>query len=275
MTIIPTIQTARLRLDSFAAADIPALAAILGEPEVTKGITADGSTPERCRAAAERRIGWHNGAWAAHGYGVWAMRQRGVDSADGAGDRLIGWCGFAPPDIGDDPEIVYGLAPQVWRRGLAREAAIAAIEWLFATRDVAGVSAVVFGRINPASSALLARLGLSPRGTMAMVDFMPDLALAREVLAYELWRLREGPAADPTRLLFEAPHKGGQFATLFPAEVGAHAQAFVESATARAKLAGQDPAAVARRVRDAFAQGVAAPWLDWHHLTRAAWRHAA
>lgn len=265
MTPIPTLATARLRLDAFGAADIPALAAILAEPEVTKCITADGSTPERCRAAAAKRIAWHNGAWAEFGYGVWAVRE----TATGA---LAGWCGFVPPDIGSDPEILYGLAPQVWRRGLAREAAVAAIDWLLAERGTDGVSAVVFGRLNPASTGLLARLGLSLRGTMAMADFMPDPGLARDVLDYEVWRLRAGRATDTTRLLFEAPHKGGQIATLFPAEIATREQAFVDAARDRADFAAIDPAIVERRVREAFAQGLAEPWLDWHHLAGDAWR---
>lgn len=268
VTAIPILATPRLQLGAFGPADAPALAAILAEPEVTKCITADGSTPERCRAAAEKRIAWHNGAWDAHGYGIWALRpQGGADAGD-----LIGWCGFVPPDIGGDPEILYGLAPRHWRRGLAREAAIAAIDWLFAERGSQGVTAVVFGRLNPASTGLLARLGLTPRGTMAMADFLPDLQLAREVLDYELWRLGHGRCADAVRLLFEAPHKGGQIATLFPAEIAAREQAFVDAAIGRADFAAIDPAVLARRVRDAFAQGMAEPWLDWHHLARHAWR---
>ena len=52
MATIPIITTERLRLDAFSDADIGALAAILAEPDVTKTITANGSTPEKCRASA-------------------------------------------------------------------------------------------------------------------------------------------------------------------------------------------------------------------------------
>src|SRR3546814_8022323 len=56
MAAIPVVTTPRLRFEAFTEADIPALAAILAEPEVTKNITANGSTPERCRASAAARI---------------------------------------------------------------------------------------------------------------------------------------------------------------------------------------------------------------------------
>lgn len=268
----PIVTTARLRLEPFTEADIPALADILAEPEVTKNITADGSTPERCRASAAYRIEKHNQAWAARGYGVWAVRAQ--DPAAGPAGALLGWCGFAEPDIGDDPEILYGLAPHCWDRGLAQEAARSAIGWLFSATPQAGVSAVIFGRLNPVSAAIAGRLGMRWRGTMSMPDFLPDRALAREVLDYEIWRLGHGRAADLDTLLFQAPYKGGQIATLGlgdPAEVE---QAFCDAAARRGDMAKIDGAELDGRVRAAFRQGMAEPHLDWYHLARADWRPA-
>jgi RimJ/RimL family protein N-acetyltransferase len=264
MTRPAQIDTDRLRLRPFAEDDAPALAAILAEPEVTKNITANGSTPERCLAAARHRIGWHNRAWSERGYGVWAVTAR-----DG---ELIGWCGFAAPDIGDDPEILYGLAPRHWRKGLAREAARAAIGWLFAETAAGGVSAVIFGRLNPASVALIGRLGLTKRGTMAMPDFMPDLDLARDVLEYEVWRLGRGATGDADALLFQAPHKGGQFATLGIGDADEIEARFRDAARGRADYAAIPQAQLDARVRDAFRQGMAEPFLDWYHLLRGEWR---
>lgn len=265
MTAIPILTTERLRLDAFGDADIGALAAILAEPDVAKGITANGSTPEKCRASARHRIGWHNASWAERGYGVWAVRARPDDAP-------IGWCGFAAPDIGADPEILYGLAPHCWGRGLAREMATAAIDWLFDETPHRGVSAVIFGRINPASAALVGKLGMSKRGTMAMSAFLPDLALARDVLEYEIWRLGHGRTRDAEALLFQAPYKGGQIASLKIADLVAVEQLFCDAAQTRAEFAAFDPAQTERRVRDAFRQGVAEPTLDWYHLQRETWR---
>jgi RimJ/RimL family protein N-acetyltransferase len=263
MATVPTLTTERLRLDAFGDADIGALAAILAEPDVAKNITTNGSTPEKCRASAKQRIGWHNASWGERGYGVWAVR---------SDDALIGWCGFAAPDIGEDPEILYGLAPKVWGRGLAQEMVRAAIGWLFAETPSAGVSAVIFGRLNPVSAAIAGKLGMTKRGTMAMTDFLPDRALARDVLEYEIWRLGHGSTRDADALLFQAPYKGGQIASLGIADPVAVEQLFCDAARDRSEFASFDRAQTERRVRDAFRQGVAEPFLDWYHLKRNDWR---
>jgi RimJ/RimL family protein N-acetyltransferase len=266
-TRVPTVSTPRLRLDAFAAADIPALAAILAEPEVTKCITADGSTPARAQASAAHRIGWHNAAWDNHGFGVWAIRARESEVAPPG--TLLGWCGFVPPDIGSDPEILYGLAPQVWQRGLAREAATGAIDWLFAETAAQGASAVVFHRLNPASLGLLGKLGFGPRGRMAMAAFLPDLKLAQSVLEYELWRLGHGKCADLETLLFQAPHKAGQIASLFPDEIAQWELACCNAGRSREDVGLLTPTEATAHIRAAFQQGLAEPWLEWLHLPRA------
>lgn len=265
MITIPILSTERLRLDAFSDADIGALAAILGEPDVAKTITANASTLEKCRASARHRVGWHNASWGERGYGVWAVRARG-DNA------LFGWCGFAAPDIGADPEILYGLAPDCWGKGLAQEAVRAAIDWLFAETPHQGVSAVIFRRINLVSVAIAGKLGMAKRGTMAMNVFLPDLALARDVLEYEIWRLGHGRTRDAEALLFQAPYKGGQTASLRLADLVAVEQLFCDAARARAEFAPFDRAQTERRVRDAFRQSVSEPTLDWYHLERENWR---
>jgi RimJ/RimL family protein N-acetyltransferase len=267
---IPVITTKRLRLDAFTNADISALAEILAEPEVTKNITANASTADRSRASAAHRIGWHNANWDERGYGVWAVRARsGIATPAGA---LIGWCGFAVPDIGEDPEILYGLAPQCWGQGLAQEAVRAAIDWLFAATPHEGVSAVIFGRINPVSAAIAGKLGMTKRGTMAMPDFLPDLTLARDVLDYEIWRLGHGHADDADKLLFQAPYKGGQITSLKFVDPTGVEQAFCDAARGREEYTAMTPAELDRRVQHAFRQGMAEPYLDWYHLRRADWR---
>jgi hypothetical protein len=124
------------------------------------------------------------------------------------------------------------------------------------------------------SIALIGKLGMTWHGTMSMPDFLPDRELARDVLEYEIWRLASGTTRDHEALLFQAPHKGGQLATLFgdPEDVE---RAFCDAARGRSDYATIDPAALETRVRAAFRQGMAEPYLDWYHLPRAAWRPAA
>ena len=266
----PTISTARVCLTPFSQADIPALADILSEPDVTKTITANGSTRERCLASAEQRIAWHNSSWRALGYGTWAIRDRRETA--GSSPALLGWCGFAEPDIGEDPEILYGLAPASWGRGLATEAARAAIDWLFATTEASGISAVIFARINPASVAIVDKLGLSRRGTMSMPDFISSESMAKDVLDYEIWRLKEGNFRDAEALLFEAPYKAGQLASLELIPHEPVEQALCDAALDRDEFSVMGRPELERRVRDAFRHGMAEPELDWYHMPRERWR---
>ena len=141
----------RLRYERFQSNDANALVRLLADPEITRNITANGSTSERCLASARRRIGWHNRYWKSRGYGVWALRARDPNFAPQ--NVLIGWCGFVPPE-GDEnePEILYGLARDFRKMGLAFEAAIHTIAWLYENTECSGVAAVIF-RIEPYSPA--------------------------------------------------------------------------------------------------------------------------
>lgn len=273
---IPTLAVKRVVLTAFRETDIPALAAILREPEVAKGIMTHGATPARARRSAAERIAWHNATWPTHGYGIWALRLAPRQAGDEIGRKrqarrrlapepgaLIGWCGFTKPDLGQEPELLYGLHPQYWHQGLAAEAAGAALAWLFATTRHQGAAAVIFGRINPASTTLIQHLGFERKGRLAMSDFMANRTLARDIIDYETWRLGKSKTSDPLRLLFEAPFKVGQIASLFPAERQTIADGLRTAASARRDLPDLDPVERMLRVRDAFEQGLAQPWLDW------------
>ena len=268
-TNVPPPSTERLCFARFTEDDCGDLARLLADPEITRMITANASGPERCLVSARKRIGWHNGSWDDKGYGVWALRGR---TADGRPEpRVIGWCGFAPPDLTDhDPEILYGLSRDFWGRGLATEAARAAIDWLFRNTDYGGVSAVILGRLNPASGRTAEKLGMVLSGTMSMEDFLSTPELARDVLAYEIWRLREGDCLDPEALLFQAPYKAGQIASLGlrdPAEIEA---VLCDAARARGAFDHWATAELEQRVRGAFQEGLAEAQMDVYHLPRPA-----
>lgn len=268
MPTIPRLATARLRLTPFVETDIPALAAILKFPEVAKGILTDGSTPARARRHAARRIQWHNLTWSTHGYGIWAIRQRAPGHMDDGDDDTqrgpcIGWCGITRADLGLEPELLYGLHPDFWHRGLATEATRAALDWLFTTTPHLAATAVIFGRINPPSTALVQRLGFQNHGRFPVADFMADRDLAREVIAFETWRLQKSKTSDKARLLFDAAHKTGQIASLFPDDQARIAAAVTEAASARADLPSTDTKDRETRARAAFDQGLSEPWLDW------------
>ena len=188
-------ETTRLAFTRFCDSDAAELAELLRDPEITRTITANAATPQKRAACARHRIAWHNGAWDTRGYGVWALRAKDLPAKQA--ERLIGWCGFTEPDVGEDPEILYGLARDCWGRGLASEAAAASIDWLFAHTKAGDVSALIMARLNPGSLKVTERLGFTRRGTMSFADFLPDPVLAEDVLDYEIWRLGIGETLDP------------------------------------------------------------------------------
>ena len=138
----------RLKYDRFDESDVPALAALLADPSITRNITANGSTRERCLASAGKRIDWHNSTWDEFGYGVWALRA--CEPALAPADLLLGWCGFIPPDDDEpDPEILYAIRDDYRGQGFASEAAKHAISWLFNNTSYRGITAVISTPLNP------------------------------------------------------------------------------------------------------------------------------
>jgi len=265
---VPLLTTPRLRLEAFTETDAPALAKILAEPDVSRTITANASTPERCLTTATFRIGWHNASWK-HGYGVWAVKSR--DTALAPEGELLGRRGFAAPDIGEDPEILYGVRLDCWGLGIAQEVSRAAIDWLFATTAYAGVSAVIFGRLNPVSVRVVEKFGMQRRGSMPMADFLPDKDMARDVLEYEIWRLEHARTSNVPTQLFEAPFKGGQIVSLGFADKDRIERDFCHAARVRSDCASIAPDVLQQQVTEAFREGLAMPHVDWYHLERATW----
>jgi RimJ/RimL family protein N-acetyltransferase len=92
-----------------------------------------------------------------HGFGFWGLRER---------DRkeLIGFCGLRTVEPGDDVEILYGIAPPLWGRGYATEAARALLAWAFRetgrTKIFAGADAG-----NRASLRVMEKIGMRYHGT--------------------------------------------------------------------------------------------------------------
>jgi [ribosomal protein S5]-alanine N-acetyltransferase len=107
------IETARLRLRPCVESDIDALYRLWTDPDVRRYLW-DGVVITREQAAEV--VGASAESFGAHGFGQWVILARG-------GGELIGFCGLRhfgePPEV----EVLYGLAPQFWGRGLATEAA--------------------------------------------------------------------------------------------------------------------------------------------------------
>ena len=141
-------STPRLDLAPIGMSDSASLLHVFRDADVRrylldgKQVSADWVTAEI--RASERRF-------ASGGGGLWAVRLRGDPS-------VIGFAGFREFFEPPDPQLLYGLLPELWGKGLATEAATAACRFAFETLGWTEVRAAI-DVPNTASGAVLARLG--------------------------------------------------------------------------------------------------------------------
>lgn len=141
-------HTPRLDLAPIGKSDSASLLRVFRDADVRrylldgKLVSADWVTAEI--RASEQRFGSGGG-------GLWAVRRR-------AEPLVIGFVGFReffePPEL----QLLYGLLPAHWGRGLATEAATAACRFAFETLGWTEVRAAI-DVPNTASGAVLERLG--------------------------------------------------------------------------------------------------------------------
>ena len=145
-----TIETERLRLRPLSADDADEIHRLWAEPGVRRYLWDDEVIPpERARAVVEESVA----AFESRGLGLWAVRSRG-------GEELIGFCGFwffhDPPRL----ELLYGIAPALWNRGLATEAARAMLDYGFGQLSFERIEAST-DAANAASVRVMERIGMS------------------------------------------------------------------------------------------------------------------
>lgn len=150
-TEAPAIETARLRLRPFEETDVPEWARLVyADPDVTRYLPGPDATPlER----TQRMFKHFTDHWPQHGYGEWAV----TDIETGA---FLGQCGLNHIADIQETELDYALAKHAWGRGLATEAANAAVRLAFET---AGLTRLI-GFVIPehiASRRVLERLGFT------------------------------------------------------------------------------------------------------------------
>lgn len=123
-SVVPVIETARLRLRAHQAGDHAACLAIWSDPEVVRYIGGRPFTSEE----VWKRLLQYRGLWNLLGYGYWAVEE--VSSG-----RYIGDIGFADfrremePSLHGMLEFGWVLAPQAHGQGYATEAVNAAVAW--------------------------------------------------------------------------------------------------------------------------------------------------
>ena len=123
-SVVPVIETERLRLRAHCAKDHAECLAIWSDPEVTRYIGGRPFTSEE----VWKRLLQYVGLWSLLGYGYWAVEEK-------ATGRYIGDIGFADflrdmePSLRGMLEFGWVLAPHAHGKGYASEAVAAAVAW--------------------------------------------------------------------------------------------------------------------------------------------------
>ena len=145
------LHTERLTLRELSLADIPALAAILGDPEVMR-FSVRGPLNEKATAEF---VEWSNRCYVADGFGPWAV----IEVASGL---LAGFCALNREEVdrADEVEIGYRLAPAFWGRGLGTEAALATLAHGYENLKLDSIIAIV-QPANVASVRVINKVGFS------------------------------------------------------------------------------------------------------------------
>ena len=156
------IETARLRLRPWREDDRAGFAAILNTPAMMAHHGGVRSAAEMDALFAKRLKDQ-----ARHGFSYWAVELR-----DG---ELVGSCGLRIADnypgtpVAGMHELGWRIAEPHWRRGLAREAAAAAIDWAWRNTDAPFLAAWTIPA-NEGSWRLMERLGMMRRPDLAFRD---------------------------------------------------------------------------------------------------------
>jgi RimJ/RimL family protein N-acetyltransferase len=144
------IETERLILRRWSDGDRDAFAGIWADPDVAAALH-----PEP--GHAERRFAHHLGHWEAHDFGLLAVEER-------ASGDVAGWAGPAHPDfvpeLAAEVELGWTLRRPYWGRGLASEAARAALDAALKTLDAERIISLIEPE-NHRSAAVARRIGMS------------------------------------------------------------------------------------------------------------------
>ncbi|MGI4835863.1 MAG: GNAT family N-acetyltransferase [Janthinobacterium lividum] len=120
----PTLETERLRLRAYQAADLAPRLAMWQQPQFYQHLTGQPATESEVWTKLLRDAG----LWAVCGYGYWAIEEKATGDCVGA----VGFADFRrdlTPALGPYPEAGWVLAPRVHGQGYGTEALGAALAW--------------------------------------------------------------------------------------------------------------------------------------------------
>ena len=132
-----------------SASDLPYLALLFGDDEVGKTLGGTRSYDEVIAIYSR----WRE---------VWDERQCGPFVFRISGDTFVGYAGVVPAPIGDpgDIELLYGISPSFWGRGITTRMSRLVAHWAFEQRNFDSLVAYTL-QTNLASMGVMKNLGFS------------------------------------------------------------------------------------------------------------------
>jgi RimJ/RimL family protein N-acetyltransferase len=179
------LETDRLLLEMWREADWTQLRPIATDPRVMRYIT--GGRPwsdDEIRDFVRRQTA----AYAEHGCCRWKLVYK-------QSQEMIGFCGIGRWKGGAEQEIGWWLSHDYWGRGLATEAARAALDDAFRQAGFSRIVSIAY-RENAASIAIMRKLGLHYEANFES----DDVELVRYAIAIEEYVARPGPLTNRPRL---------------------------------------------------------------------------
>ena len=152
MNLAPVLETKRLLLRQWRAADVSPYGRMLADAGTARFIV-PGGQPVR-PAAAWEHAAVMAGHWALHGTGMFVVEGK----ADGA---FLGRVGIWSPPGWFGLEVGWGIVPEARGAGIATEATVMALAWAFAATDAPEIIHCI-DEENLASQRLARRIGAEP-----------------------------------------------------------------------------------------------------------------
>jgi RimJ/RimL family protein N-acetyltransferase len=153
-----SLRTARLLLTPVSGADLHDLIAIKADPRVFAVMLGGVRSPTQTQEELARDVA----AWGADGFGIWAVREvgSGTPGLNHLGGGFVGITGLERRPDGRGVALRFALWPEAQGRGLAREAASAALRF---GHDDAGLACIVAvaRASNFASRMVLGGIGMT------------------------------------------------------------------------------------------------------------------
>ena len=165
------LETERLLLRLPVAADVPAAAELLTDPEVMRFLGGETVPREHVGDVVER---WLE-RWRTIGMGPFMIERQADGRVLGRAGILVWdsrcWQHTTPAAAGPSaqPELGWALARSAWGHGYATEAARAVRDWARAERDVEHLISLI-APDNTASQGVARRLGATPGATVRLFD---------------------------------------------------------------------------------------------------------